>query len=205
MAGRSFSQNEHEVLYKVTQQDLPALNRATWWRKPWALGLAAGALAAAAVFGALGLMENATLPKQPLTTLAGKTVDLPTIAAGRPAVVNLWATWCPPCRLELPFLAAAQRQEPGIAFVFVDQGEDAVTVERYLGTVRLDLANVLLDTGNKIGREVSSPGLPITLFYDAGGRMVDSHLGVLSPSLLAGKMLRLRPPKDPAAKEAAKD
>jgi thiol-disulfide isomerase/thioredoxin len=138
-------------------------------------------------------MDNAALPVAELTTLAGKTTDLPTQAAGKPLVVNVWATWCPPCRLELPFLAAAQRQEPGISFVFVDQGEDAVTVERYLNAAHLNLANVLLDTGNKLGREIGSTGLPLTLFYDSSGRMVDSRIGALSPALLDTKLTRLRP------------
>jgi thiol-disulfide isomerase/thioredoxin len=142
---------------------------------------------------ALRLMENTMLSDAPLTTLSGKMTDLSAVAAGRPTVVNLWATWCPPCRMELPFFAEAQRQEPGITFIFVDQGEDAATVERYLNAVRLDIANVMLDSGNKIGGEMGAPGLPITLFYDSGGRMVDSHLGALSPSLLAGKLSRLRP------------
>ncbi|MFH1605664.1 MAG: TlpA disulfide reductase family protein [Pseudomonadota bacterium] len=179
----------------MVQEDLPTLNHAPWWRTPWAVGLAVGAVALAGMFYALRLIDNTTLPKQPLTTLAGKTTDLPTLAAGKPTVVNLWATWCQPCRLELPFLATAQRQELGIKFVFVDQGEDPVTVERYLSTVRLDLFNVLLDTGNKLSSEMGSPGLPITLFYDSSGRMIDSHLGALSPSLLAAKLTQLRPSK----------
>jgi thiol-disulfide isomerase/thioredoxin len=166
---------------------------------PWALRLAAGALALAGVFFALRLIDNTMLPKAPLTTLAGRTTDLPTLTAGKPAVVNLWATWCPPCRLELPFLAAAQGQEPGINFVFVDQGEDLATVERYLGSVGLNLANVMLDTGNRLGREIGTSALPITLFYDAGGRMVDTHAGALSPAMLARKLTQLRPPGGRAA------
>jgi thiol-disulfide isomerase/thioredoxin len=157
------------------------------------VGLLAGALALAAMFFALRLMHNSMLPVAQLTTLAGNTTDLPTLAAGKPMVVNLWATWCPPCRLELPFLSAAQRQESEINFVFVDQGEDAVTVERYLNTVHLKLANVVLDTGNKLGREIGSTGLPITLFYDSSGRMVDSRIGALSPALLDAKLIQLRP------------
>jgi thiol-disulfide isomerase/thioredoxin len=151
-------------------------------------------LASAAILFAFRLMDNATLPAAELTTLGGKTTDLPTLAAGKPLVVNLWATWCPPCRLELPFLSAAQQQEAGIAFVFVDQGEDTVTVERYLNAVHLDLANVMLDAGNKLGREIGSTGLPITLFYDSSGRMIDSRIGALSPALLDTKLNRLRPP-----------
>lgn len=177
----------------MAQEDLPALNRTPWWRRPWALALAVGILALAGMSFALRLMDNTTLPVAGLTTLAGKTTDLAALAAGKPVVVNLWATWCPPCRLELPFLSAAQRQESEINFVFVDQGEDAATVERYLSAVHLNLSNVLLDTGNRLGREIGSTGLPVTVFYDSSGRMVDSRIGALSPALLDTKLTRLRP------------
>ncbi|MBE0614344.1 MAG: TlpA family protein disulfide reductase [Burkholderiales bacterium] len=146
---------------------------------------------------ALWTLDNTMLPKSQLTTLAGKSTDLATVAAGKPMVVNLWATWCPPCRLELPYLAAAQRQEPEINFVFADQGEDAVTVARYLDAAHLELANVLLDINLRLGREIGVTVLPVTLFYDAGGRMVDTHLGALSPSLLAEKLNKLRPAGKP--------
>ncbi len=162
-------------------------------RQPLGLGLAAGALLWGGVFGAVALMQNTTLPKAPLTTLSGAPVDLVRLAGGKPLVVNLWATWCPPCRNEMPLLAAAQKQEPGLRFVFADQGEDAVTVRVYLRAAGLDLDNVLLDAGAKIGTEVGSGGLPTTLFYDADGRLVDTHVGMLSPGSLAGKLDRLRP------------
>ncbi len=161
-------------------------------RKPLTLGLAAGALAGGAMFGAIRLMENTALPKMLLTTLAGEPADLAKLAAGKPMVVNLWATWCAPCRREMPLLADAQKQEPGVRFVFANQGEDAMTAQRYLANARLDLDNVLLDSGARFGREVGSMGLPTTLFYDADGRLIDSHLGQLSAASLASKLNRVR-------------
>jgi len=171
---------------------MTALNRTPWWRTRWFAGLAVLVLALAGIFFAVQLMESATLPIAELTTMEGKVTDLTMQAAGKPIVVNLWATWCPPCRLELPFLLAAQRQEPGITFVFVDQGEDATTVGRYLSGEQLALANVLLDMGSKLGREIGSNGLPVTLFYDSTGRIADSHVGAISPALLDAKLARLR-------------
>jgi len=177
-----------------------ALLLATWrgWRraalrKPLALGLAAGALAWGAMYGAILIMENTAMPKVALTTLAGEPADLVKLAAGKPMVVNLWATWCPPCRREMPVLAAAQKREAGVRFIFANQGEDATTTQRYLTTARLDLDYVLLDPGARFGREVGSRGLPTTLFYDADGRLVDTHVGELSTASLASKLSRLRP------------
>lgn len=161
-------------------------------RKPLALGLAAGALAWAGMFGALFMLNNTALPKAPLTTLAGVPVDLAKLAAGRPMVINLWATWCPPCRHEMPMLAAAQKREPWARFVFVDQGENAATVQRYLASTGLDLDNVLLDSGARVGPEVGSGGLPTTLFYKADGRLADTHVGLLTAGSLASKLSRLR-------------
>lgn len=161
-------------------------------RKPLTLGLAAGALAWGGMFGAIRMMENTALPKMALTTLAGEPAEVAKLAAGKPLVVNLWATWCAPCRREMPLLAAAQKQEPEVRFAFVNQGEDGMAAQRYLTEARLELDNVLLDPGAGFGREVGSMGLPTTLFYDAGGRLTDTHLGQLSAASLASKLNRLR-------------
>jgi thiol-disulfide isomerase/thioredoxin len=107
-------------------------------------------------------------------------------------VVNLWASWCGPCRQEMPVLAQAQRQQPHIAFVFVNQGETADVVRRYLAGSGLALKEVLLDPASSVGAAVASRGLPTTLFYDAQGRQVDAHFGVLNAAALAAKTERWR-------------
>lgn len=93
----------------------------------------------------------------------------------------------------MPVLAAAQKQEAGVSFVFVNQGENGTTAQRYFTSAGLDVANLVLDPGAAIGREIGSRGLPTTLFYDAGGRLVDTHLGELSTASLANKLNQLRP------------
>jgi len=163
-------------------------------RKPLLLGLTAGALVWGALFGALRTTERPALPRLALTTLAGAPTSLAALADGKPMVVNLWASWCPPCRREMPVLAAAQQRETGVRFVFVNQGEDRAAAQRYLSAGQLNLANVLLDPGAALGREVGSGALPTTLFYDANGRLVDNHLGELSAASLASKLDPLRTP-----------
>jgi thiol-disulfide isomerase/thioredoxin len=161
-------------------------------RKSFAIVLVAGALVLVGTFGAIQIMNSASMPKGSLMTLEGKPADLAQLAAGNPMVINLWATWCPPCRHEMPLLASAQEQEAGISFTFANEGEDRETVKRYLASAQLDLVNVLLDPAAGIGREIGSIALPITLFYDKGGRLVDTHIGGLSEDSLANKLDRLR-------------
>lgn len=171
-----------------------ALRRAAL-RRPVALAAFAGGVAWAAATAALvGTRDDgAPLPALALTDLAaGGPVELAQAAGGRPAVVNLWATWCAPCREEMPMLAAAQRREAGVTFLFVNQGESASAIHAYLVDQDLELRNVLLDTAKQLGPLVGSRGLPTTLFYDARGRLVDAHLGVLNAASLESRLRRLR-------------
>jgi thiol-disulfide isomerase/thioredoxin len=126
-----------------------------------------------------------------LTTLSGAPTTLAALAAGKPMVVNLWASWCPPCRREMPVLSAAQQHDSGVTFVFVNQGENALVAANYLATESFVLSNVLLDGGTLLGKVIGSTALPTTLFYDARGRLVDTHLGALSAASLASKLKQL--------------
>ena len=164
-------------------------------RKPLALGLVAGALGWLAAPGALRFGADPTLldlDAIALLTPQGTAASLAALAAGKPMVVNLWASWCPPCQREMPVLAAAQRQRADVSFVFANQGEDLFTLQHYLEAGKLDLGNVVLDPRKGLGQKYGSMALPTTLFYDAGGRLVDTHLGALSSASLASKLRRLQ-------------
>jgi thiol-disulfide isomerase/thioredoxin len=177
---------------------------AVWrgWRQatlkvPLLIGLLAGTLTWMVSLAVLRLGEGPTLSgldEISFTTLQDKPQTLVGLAQGKPLVVNLWATWCPPCRREMPVLAAAQLQISGVGFVFANQGEYAPTVQKYLATSQLNLANVLLDPGKKLGQQLGSMALPTTLFFDASGRLVDTHVGALSPASLASKLDKLQAP-----------
>lgn len=162
-------------------------------RVPLAAGLLAGALAWGGLAGGLHLLtrQPPVLPPVELRAIDGGAITLPELAAGRPAVVNLWATWCPPCVREMPVLAAAQARKPGIVFVFVNQGEAGERVGQFLAPRGLALENVLLDPGGDLARSVGSRAMPTTLFYDAQGRLRDTHLGALSEATLAARLARL--------------
>ena len=161
-------------------------------RKSLALGSLAGLLVWWAISGVADMAGRPTLPTVALTTLDGAPTTFAAMA-GKPIVVNLWASWCPPCLREMPVLAAAQQQEKGINFVFVNQGEQAATAARYLEDAPFTLDHVWFDPGAALGRAIGSRGLPTTLFYDATGHLADTHLGALSTASLASKLTKLRP------------
>src|SRR5690606_29129202 len=108
----------------------------------------------------------------------------------RPVVLNLWASWCPPCRRETPAFEQAQSEFPDVAFVLVNQGQTARQAQDFLESEGLNLKDVLLDPSSQAMQAVQSRGLPTTLFFDAQGRQVDSHLGEITMPSLKDKILR---------------
>ena len=162
-------------------------------RRPLAVALSAGAVLWFGASGWLGPAAGAPMPPVAVVGFpGGATLTLPQAARGRPVVINLWASWCGPCRAEMPLLAAAQQRESAVGFLFVNQGESPEAVQAYLIDQDLPLREVLLDRGSALGPAVGSRGLPTTLFYDAAGRQVDVHFGVLNAAALETRLRALR-------------
>ncbi|MCX7289875.1 TlpA disulfide reductase family protein [Janthinobacterium sp.] len=164
-------------------------------RRPLAISVASGALAwgvlSAGLFLAYG--KPAALPTVALQTVDGAPATLAALAGGKPLVVNLWASWCPPCRREMPVLAAAQQARADIVFVYANQREDTAAASAFLARSGATLRNVVLDSEAALGKAAGSSALPTTLFYDAQGRLVDTHLGELSDASLASKLQKIAP------------
>jgi thiol-disulfide isomerase/thioredoxin len=164
-------------------------------RRPLAISGVAGIAFYLAATLATGLGQSRELPSLVLTELdGGASLTLAQAARGRPLVVNLWASWCGPCRQEMPLLAAAQQRESTVGFLFVNQGETASDVRAYLADTALPLREVLLDPGSELLPAVGSSGLPTTLFYNPAGRLVDAHFGVLNAAALESRLRQLRDP-----------
>ncbi|PRD40731.1 redoxin [Phyllobacterium phragmitis] len=148
--------------------------------------------AVAAFVAVLVIQLTAGVPPPPLP-VDGNYVMLtgepfrPANLEGRPAVINLWATWCPPCRREMPIMADVAVNNNDAVFIFVNQGEGRNVINRYLATERLELDHVVLDSLGRFGRHYASPGLPATLFIGSDGTLRSMHMGEISrEALVAG-------------------
>lgn len=167
------------------------------WRQPTIRRALSGAAAAGFLtWGAGALVTGVIQPPAPsvpdstLTALDTRVTTLPQLADGKPMVVNLWASWCPPCVREMPVLEKAQQENPDITFVFVNQGEQSETIQNFLAGQGLSLENVVTDTGASIGRSTGNRALPTTLFYNHQGKQVNVHLGELSAASLIHNLER---------------
>lgn len=164
--------------------------RAPAIRKPllWALSL--GSAVFCAGIAVLALQSGGggkKLPRLSFVALEGETVHLKAFE-GKPTVVNLWATWCPPCAREMPVFRDAQGQHPEVNFVFLNQGEEPREVSRWLASRGLTLRNVLIDPKRQVGAAFQQQGFPTTLFFNAKGELVSSRIGELSSPTLNEKV-----------------
>ncbi|MFC0220498.1 prolipoprotein diacylglyceryl transferase family protein [Pseudochelatococcus lubricantis] len=154
--------------------------------------------AAAAYVAFFVLQLTAGTPAKPLPTgdtfrtLAGEPFR-PADLEGEPLVINLWATWCPPCRREMPMMADVAVNTDDARLVFVNQGEGAEIIQRYLMAENLVLDHVVLDGLGEFGRHYEVPGLPATFFIGSDGTLQSVHLGEISREGLLEGINRIRP------------
>ena len=129
-----------------------------------------------------------TTPPLALKDVEGRRVDLAGLR-GRVVVVNFWATWCAPCKDELPSLQRLREKMTGkpVEVLTVNYGEMAERVRPFVEKEGLTLP-VLLDTQKDAGREWRVGGLPMTFIVDAKGRARYSAFGELDWS--TGEALR---------------
>lgn len=109
---------------------------------------------------------------------------------GRPVVVNVFASWCAPCRDEMPLLRAAARDHPGIAFLGIDHRDRREDGEAFIVEEQVPFPT-LFDIGGDVAMGVRSTGMPTTAFFDHTGRLVRVHVGIVTEQLLEEQLADL--------------
>jgi len=112
---------------------------------------------------------------------------------GRPVVVNFWATWCVPCRTEMPLLDASAK-ETGVSFLEVDLEEDPQAIRAFFDGLQLRHLSPLLDSDGVIFRRWGVVSLPTTFFVDRDGIVRQVEIGPLTPERLRTDLAGLTPP-----------
>jgi peroxiredoxin len=150
----------------------------------------------AAVLGAPALSEwasqqvalqvGAAAPDFELESLDGETIRLSQFK-GKPVLLSFGATWCPPCREEVPIVQAAHENHPELIVLLVDADESAGVVQPFVNEMGIT-HSVLLDGNSRVSRTYRVNGIPTSFFIGTDGIIRAMMVGQLTPDVLADKL-----------------
>ena len=123
------------------------------------------------------------VPRLPTTTPAEVREMLE--GSSRPTVLNVWASWCIPCRSEAPILRAAHQEHGGdVTFLGVAIRDSQDAARAFISEFALDGFDHLFDPVGSAPADLGGFGVPITFFFAAGGDMVAVHNGLIDERTL---------------------
>ncbi len=121
-------------------------------------------------------------PDFKLQNLDGQSISLSSLR-GRPVMLNFWASWCGPCRAEMPHIQAVFEDEKwkdqGLVILAVNIGESSSTAKKFVEDNSLSFP-VLLDSDQSVARDYNVRGIPATFFIDKDGIIKDMKIGAFS-------------------------
>ena len=126
------------------------------------------------------------VPDFTATTLSGETVHL-TDYKGQVVMLNFWATWCPPCKAEMPTIQIAYKQyhEQGFTVLAINNREQATQIQPFANALALTFP-IVLDTDSALQDTFAIKGYPTSLFISDAGEVYATHTGMLTPQQLDG-------------------
>lgn len=131
-------------------------------------------------------------PVPPFQLAAVDGLNLPGLSdadlrTGKVTVVNIWASWCGPCRQEHPLLMELAKR-PDIVLVGINNKDDPANATRFLGALGQPFAAVGADTSGRVTIDWGGYGVPETFIVDGKGIIRHKHVGPLTAELLTGKI-----------------
>jgi cytochrome c biogenesis protein CcmG/thiol:disulfide interchange protein DsbE len=132
-------------------------------------------------------------PDFTLSTLDGSSVRLSDLR-GKPVLINFWASWCGPCRQEMPHLQAIYEThaDQGLVVLGVDQLESPSAVAGFVEELGLTFP-IPLDGDGKVAADYQARGLPTSFFVDASGVIRDAFTGPMTTGLIESKLETILP------------
>ncbi|MBU2608008.1 MAG: TlpA family protein disulfide reductase [Chloroflexi bacterium] len=129
-------------------------------------------------------------PDFQLQTLDGQTFSLSGVR-GKPVLLNFWATWCGPCRFEMPFLQEIydEYSNKGLVVIAVDIGESKSDVENFMQREGLTLP-ALLDSQTEVAKLYRVAAIPTTFFIDKDGIIRGRQIGAFTDKAAIEKGLK---------------
>ncbi|MBU0936142.1 MAG: TlpA family protein disulfide reductase [Spirochaetes bacterium] len=117
------------------------------------------------------------LPPFTVDTLDGKTASLQNVL-GKVVVLNFWATWCPPCRMEMPSFEILHKELQGLPFTFfaISVGERKDTVTNFLKDNPYTFP-IYLNSDGRLGQMFASRGIPTTYILNKQGQAIAGIIG----------------------------
>lgn len=125
-------------------------------------------------------------PSFTLATTEGGKLSLADLG-GKPLVINFWASYCPPCKAEMPLLQQGVGAQPGVRLVLINEGDGVQSARAFLSAVGIRQQS-LLDADLAAGRAYGVTALPLTVFVKADGTIAGRHVGQLDERVLSAEL-----------------